>query len=104
MRSRRYHSRRSRSIRKFLKPKQDFMAMTQTEAVAALTKTNETLVKVSNETDSLLEANAKLQEELENAGGAGGTITPELEAAIKATDARVHAIDELVADVPQPEV
>jgi hypothetical protein len=79
------------------------MAMTQTEAVAALTKTNETLVKVSNETDALLREIDKLQEQLANAGGVGGTITPELEAAIKAVDTRANAIDQLVADVPQPE-
>jgi len=79
------------------------VAMTQAQAVEQLTKTNETLVKVSNETDALLAANKKLQEELANAGGAGGTITPELESAIKAVDTRAQAIDELVADVPQPE-
>jgi hypothetical protein len=79
------------------------MAMTQPEAVAALTKTNETLVKVSNETDALLREIEKLKQALENAGGAGGTITPELEAAIKAVDTRANSIDALVEDVPQPE-
>jgi len=79
------------------------MAMTQTEATAALTKTNETLVKVSNETDSLLKEIETLKAELAAAGGAGGTITPELEAAINAVDTRANAIDQLVADVPQPE-
>jgi seryl-tRNA synthetase len=79
------------------------MAMTQAEATAALTKTNETLVKVSNETDALLREIEKLKQELANAGGSGGTITPELEAAINAVDTRAKAIDELVADVPQPE-
>jgi hypothetical protein len=79
------------------------MAMTQAEATAALTKTNETLVKVSNETDSLLKEIEKLKAELAAAGGAGGTITPELEAAINAVDTRAQAIDQLVADVPQPE-
>jgi seryl-tRNA synthetase len=79
------------------------MAYTQQQAVDQLTKTNETLAKVSNETDSLVAANKKLQEELANAGGPGGTITDELANAIKATDDRVNAIDALVADVPQPE-
>jgi hypothetical protein len=79
------------------------MAMTNEEAIAALNKTNETLVKVSNETDSLLNEIDRLNEELANAGGAGGTITVELENAIKAVDTRANAIDELVADVPQPE-
>jgi hypothetical protein len=79
------------------------MAMTQAEATAALTKTNETLVKVSNETDALLREIEKLKQELANAGGSGGTITPELEAAIQAVDTRAQAIDQLVADVPQPE-
>jgi hypothetical protein len=77
--------------------------MTQDEAVAALTKTNETLVKVSNETDSLLKANEELQKALDQAQSGGGKITPQLEAAIKAIDTRAHAIDDLVQDVPQPE-
>jgi len=79
------------------------MAMTQAQAVEQLNKTNETLVKVSNETDALLREIEKLKQELENAGGAGGKITPELEAAINATDQRAQAIDALVADVAQPE-
>jgi hypothetical protein len=77
--------------------------MTQDEAVAALTKTNETLVKVSNETDSLLREIDKLNDELDKAVNAGGAITPELEAAVRAVDTRANSIDELVADVPQPE-
>lgn len=79
------------------------MPMTQQEAVTKLTATNETLVKVSNETDSLLREIEKLKQELANAGGTGGTITAELEAAINAVDTRAHAIDDLVADVAQPE-
>lgn len=77
--------------------------MTQQEAVDALTKTNETLVKISNETDSLLQEIDRLNQALEAAGGPGGTITPELEAAIKAVGVRANAIDQLVVDVPQPE-
>ena len=79
------------------------MAMTNEEAVAALNSTNETLVKVSNETDALLREIEKLKQELANAGGTGGTITPELEAAIVAVDTRAKSIDALVEDVPQPE-
>jgi hypothetical protein len=79
------------------------MAMTQSEAVAALTKTNETLVKVSNETDALLREIDKLNKALEAAMAAGGTVTPELEAAIKAVDTRANSIDQLVGDVAQPE-
>lgn len=79
------------------------MAMTQPEATAALQKVNEVLVKISNETDALLREIKKLEDALAAAGGAGGTITPELEAAVKATAARTHAIDELVEDVPNPE-
>jgi hypothetical protein len=77
--------------------------MTQTEAVTALNKTNETLVKVSNETDALLREIKRLEDALAAAGGVGGTITPELEAAIKAVDTRANSIDQLVEDVPQPE-
>ena len=77
--------------------------MTNEEAVAALNSTNETLVKVSNETDALLREIEKLKQELANAGGTGGTITPELEAAIVAVDTRAKSIDALVEDVPQPE-
>lgn len=79
------------------------MGMKEEDAVAFVTKTNETLVKVSNEVDGLIEANKKLQEELNNAGGAGSEITPELEAAINAVDTRVNAIHETLPDVQQPE-
>lgn len=76
------------------------MALTQAEATAALTATNETLAKVSTETDALLKEITRLTEALENAGG---SVTPELEAAIAAVDTRAKAIDELVADVPPAE-
>jgi hypothetical protein len=76
---------------------------TQQDAVNALNATNEILVRVSNETDALLREIEKLQKALADAGGAGGTITPELEAAVKATYTRANAIDELVTNVPQPE-
>jgi hypothetical protein len=77
--------------------------MTNEEAIAALNETNATLVKVSNETDALLKEITRLNEALAAAGGTGGTITAELEAAINAVGTRAKAIDELVADVPQPE-
>lgn len=76
---------------------------TQQEATDALVKVNETLVKVSNETDSLLAEIDKLKQALADAGGPGGTITPQLAAAVEATAARATAIDNLVPDVPQPE-
>ncbi len=79
------------------------MAMTQQEATDALVKTNETLVKISNETDSLLAEIEKLKQALADAGGPGGTITPELAAAVAATSARADAIDSLVPDIPPPE-
>jgi seryl-tRNA synthetase len=79
------------------------MPMTQAEAVTALTKTNETLVKVSNETDSLLREIDKLNQALAAAIAAGNQITPELQAAIEAVDTRANSIDALVGDVPQPE-
>ena len=77
------------------------MSMTQEEATAALVKVNEVLVKISSETEALLAEVDKLEQALEDA--AGGTVTPELEAAVKATATRAHAIDELVADVAPPE-
>ena len=79
------------------------MAMTNEEALALVNSTNETLVKVSNETDALLREIQRLNDALAGAGGVGGTITPELEAAIKAVDTRAKSIDALVEDVPQPE-
>ena len=79
------------------------MPMTQQEAVDALTKTNETLVKISNETDSLLREIDRLNKALEAAIAAGNTITPELQAAIAAVDTRANAIDALVPDTTQPE-
>jgi ABC-type transporter Mla subunit MlaD len=81
----------------------NYMAMNQEQATAALVKTNEVLVKISNETDALLREIKKLEDALAAAGGVGSDITPELEAAVKATAQRAHAIDELVEDVPQPE-
>jgi hypothetical protein len=79
------------------------MAMSNEEAIALVNSTNETLVKVSNETDALLREIQRLNDALASAGGAGGTITAELEAAIKAVDTRAKSIDQLVADVPNPE-
>ena len=79
------------------------MAMTQAEATAALTATNEVLVKISNETDALLREIQRLNDALAAAGGPGQPITAELEAAIHAVDTRAHAIDELVPDTAQPE-
>jgi hypothetical protein len=77
--------------------------MTQAEALELVNSTNATLVKVSNETDALLREIQALKDALAAAGGPGGTITPELAAAITAVDTRAKAIDELVGDVPQPE-
>ena len=77
--------------------------MTQQEATQALVQTNEVLVKIGNETDALLREIEKLEKALEDAINAGGAITPELEAAVKATGARANAIDALVQDVPNPE-
>lgn len=77
--------------------------MTQDEAVQKLNQTNETLVKVSNETDALLSEIDKLNQALADAIAAGNKVTPQLQAAIEAVDTRAHAIDELVTDVPQPE-
>lgn len=74
------------------------MAMKDSEAVAKLTATNETLVKVSNETDALLREIEKLKAQADTE-----TISAELEACINAVDTRAHAIDDLVEDVPQPE-
>jgi ABC-type transporter Mla subunit MlaD len=73
--------------------------MTTAEAVTALNATNETLGKVASETDALLKEIQRLNDALANAGG---TITPELEAAIAAVDTRAKSIDDLVADVPPP--
>lgn len=77
--------------------------MTQQQATDALVKTNEVLVKVSNETDSLLKEIENLKKQLDEAGGPGGTITDALAAAVEATYTRATSIDELVKDVPQPE-
>lgn len=77
--------------------------MTMQQATDALNATNETLVKVSNETDSLLREIDKLNQELADAGGPGGTITPELAAAVEAVGVRATSIDQLVPDVAQPE-
>jgi uncharacterized protein YoxC len=77
--------------------------MTEDEALAIVNKTNETLVKVSNETDSLLREIEALKKALAEAIAKGNEITPELQAAIEAVDTRANSIDALVEDVPQPE-
>ena len=79
------------------------MAMTNEEAIASLNATNDTLAKVSSETDALLTEIKRLEEALANAGGQGGTITPELEAAVQAVSSRASSIDALVEDVSPPE-
>lgn len=79
------------------------MAMSNEEAVASLNATNETLAKVSSETDALLTEIKRLEEALAAAGGQGGTITPELEAAVQAVSSRASSIDALVEDVTPPE-
>ena len=79
------------------------MAMSNEEAIASLNATNDTLGKVSTETDALIKEIERLTAALEAAGGAGGTITPELESAIQAVSARATSIDNLVADVPPVE-
>ena len=75
------------------------MAMTNEEAIASLNATNEVLGKVSTETDALLKEITRLNEALANAGG---SITPELEAAVAAVSSRASAIDALVEDVAPP--
>jgi hypothetical protein len=79
------------------------MAMTQDEAVTALNKVNETLVKIGDETDKLLKDIEELNAALAEAIAAGNTITPRLEAAIAATGVRADSIDSKVPDVRPPE-
>jgi hypothetical protein len=76
------------------------MALSNEEAIASLNATNETLGKVSAETDALLKEIQRLNDVINNLPT--GTISPELEAAIAAVDTRAKAIDDLVADVPPP--
>ena len=77
--------------------------MTDAEAVAAMTEHRATLSKISNETDSLLATIKKLEEELANQGGVGGTISQELSDLVGACKTAGTSIDELVTDVQQPE-
>jgi hypothetical protein len=79
------------------------MAMTQQEATDKLNKANETMVKVGNETDKLINLAKELKQQLDAAGGAGGTITPELETTINSLITRIEAVDALVPDSPGPE-
>jgi hypothetical protein len=76
--------------------------MTPEEAVASLNATNETLVKIGTETDSLLQKIADLEAALAAAIEAGRTITPELEAAVAAVSTQANAVDALVPDAPPP--
>jgi hypothetical protein len=79
------------------------MAMTDEEAVAEMTKINEGLVKIGNETDSLVKANTELQAALDEALAGDGMISERLTKAIKATGVRVDSIDQKVTDVRPPE-
>ena len=73
--------------------------MTEKEAVESLKNTNATLVKIGQETDRLLAEIENLKQQLANAGGTGGTITPELEAAVKAVADQAAKVDALVPDL-----
>lgn len=79
------------------------MAMTQQEATDKLNVANETMVKIGNETDKLINLARELKAQLDAAGGAGGTITPELEKTVNSLVDRINAVDALVPDSPGPE-
>lgn len=71
---------------------------TQAELVATVTALTETVTRIGLETAGLQDKIAELQDALAAAGGAGGTITPELQAAVDALAAQVKLVDDLVPD------
>lgn len=73
---------------------------TQAELVTKVTALTEQVTKIGLETSNLQDSVAALQEQLAAAGGAGGTITPELQAAVDALAAQVQLVDDLVPDTP----
>lgn len=77
--------------------------MNQQEATAKLTEISAKLTKVGSETTTLLKNVEDLKKALADAQAAGGTITPELEAAINSVAAQATTVDELVPDAPAPE-
>lgn len=71
---------------------------TQNELVTQITALTATVAKIGTETTFLKESVAALQTQLAEAGGAGGTITPELQAAVEALAAQIQVVDALVPD------
>lgn len=80
--------------------KLDTIIMTQQEATQKLTDISAELVKVGTETATLVTNVADLKKALADAQAAGGTITPELEAAINGVAAQAQTVDDLVPDAP----
>ncbi len=71
---------------------------TNAELTETLTAVNTQVQKIGAETQSILSKVA----ELEAALAAGGTISPEAEAALSSLKDSVRVVDELVADAPTP--
>jgi ABC-type transporter Mla subunit MlaD len=74
------------------------IAMNQTELLEHLNTLNAAVGKVGEETTALI---AEVQA-LKDAIAAGGTVSPEVEAALAAVEARVKAVDDLVPDAVPP--
>lgn len=77
--------------------KETFMA-TQAELAVELTAVKDQVIKVGNETRTLISRVETLTTALENAGGT----TPEVDAALLAVKEQLVIVDELVPDAPPP--
>jgi len=71
---------------------------TQAELATELRAVNVSLEKIGGETATLLQKIA----DLEAAVVAGGTTTPEVDAALAAVKAQATRVDDMVPDAPQP--
>lgn len=76
-----------------LSRKVDRIMATQAQIAAELTTLKDQLVKVGNETTTLIQKVADLEAAIAN-----GPVTPELQAAFDAVKAQVQAVDDLVPD------
>ena len=71
---------------------------TQSDLVADINAVKDQVTKIGIETSATLDKVAELEAALANAGGVGGVVTPELQAAVEALKAQVTLVDDLIPD------
>jgi len=79
---------------------------TQGELVGRVNVLNDKLTKVGTEIDGLQTTTDELKvtiQELRDVIAAGGDVSPELETAVSAVEAKANELDEKIPDAPTPE-